>query len=71
VEATGDLEDDPDLTNRKFPGNPTLTYRSTEPFRVVGEVAAWEGHAPEQVAAMKARLAELEAQGETSLNESP
>lgn len=41
VEPTGALEDDPDLTDKKFPGNPTKSYRSTEPFRVVGEVSAW------------------------------
>src|SRR5690606_12151075 len=53
VEPTGELEDDPDLTDRKFPGNPTRSYRSTQPFRDVGEVTIWQGHPDEQVKAMK------------------
>lgn len=69
VEATGDLEDDPDLTDKKFPGNPTKSYRSTKPFRVVGEVCIWQGHAAEQVMAMKAALKKLDENGIKSLNE--
>lgn len=63
VEPTGELEDDPNLTNKKFPGNPTLSYRSQAPFKVVGEVTHWQGHPSEQVAAMKAGLEKLKAQG--------
>lgn len=69
VEPTGPIEDDPDLTDRKFPGNPTMSFRSTEPFRVVGELKNWEGHAPEQVAALKANLAKMREQGIQSLND--
>ena len=69
VEPTGPVEDDPDLTDRKFPGNPTRSYRSTHPFRVVGEVGVWEGHPPEQVRAMNDGLAKLEEQGVKSLND--
>lgn len=69
VEATGPVEDDPDLTDRKFPGNPTMSYRSTHPFRVVGEVRVWQGHPPEQVSAMRDGLAKLKEQGVRSLNE--
>ncbi|PHN01397.1 NAD(+)--rifampin ADP-ribosyltransferase [Flavilitoribacter nigricans] len=69
VEPTGEIEDDPDLTDRKFPGNPTMSYRSTQPFRVVGEVTVWQGHAPEQLEAMKASLAKLREQGINSLND--
>ncbi|RPD47482.1 NAD(+)--rifampin ADP-ribosyltransferase [Paracnuella aquatica] len=69
VEPTGPIEDDPDLTDRKFPGNPTKSYRSTQPFRVVGEVAAWQGHNAEQVQAMKDGLAKLKAAGVQSLND--
>lgn len=69
VEATGPVEDDPDLTDRKFPGNPTMSYRSTHPFRVVGEVGSWEGHPPEQVEAMKVGLDKLKERGVTSLND--
>lgn len=56
VEPTGDIEDDPDLTNQKFPGNQTKSYRSTQPFRVVGEISAWQGHPTELVDTMKAHL---------------
>ena len=69
VEATGPVEDDPDLTDRKFPGNPTMSYRSTHPFRVVGEVGVWQGHPPEQVRAMKDGLDKLKEQGVKSLND--
>jgi rifampin ADP-ribosylating transferase len=69
VEPTGALEDDPDLTDKKFPGNPTKSYRSTAPFRVVGEVTVWQGHAAEQVQAMKAALEKLNEQGIHSLND--
>lgn len=53
VEPTGELEDDPDLTNQRFPGNPTRSYRSRNPFKVVGEVTIWQGHSMEQIQAMK------------------
>lgn len=69
VEPTGAIEDDPDLTDRKFPGNPTKSYRSLKPFKVVGEVIHWQGHSPEQIQTMKAALAELEEQKIGSLNE--
>jgi rifampin ADP-ribosylating transferase len=62
VEPTGPIEDDPNLTDKKFPGNPTKSYRTKDPLRVTGEVLDWKGHAPEQLEAMKqnlARLAEL------------
>ncbi len=63
VEPTGPIEDDPNLTDKKFPGNPTLSYRSSHPFRVLGEVATWQGHTEEQVRAMKEGLARLKEQG--------
>ena len=63
VEPTGAIEDDPNLTNTKFPGNPTLSYRSRQPLRVVGEVEEWQGHPPEQVQAMKDNVARLLAAG--------
>lgn len=69
VEPTGAIEDDPDLTDKKFPGNPTKSYRSTHPFRVVGEVAKWQGHPLEQVKVMKDHLEKLKEQGIKSLNE--
>lgn len=69
VEPTGPIEDDPDLTDRKFPGNPTKSYRSLHPFKVVGEVTVWQGHSSEQVKTMKDGLAKLKEQGIDSLND--
>ena len=53
VKPTGPIEDDPNLTDKKFPGNPTKSYRSRDPLRVVGELTDWEGHAPDVLQAMK------------------
>jgi hypothetical protein len=63
VEPTGLVEDDPNLTDKKFPGNPTKSYRSKHPFKVVGEITVWQGHAPEQIKTMKDGLAKLKEQG--------
>ena len=62
VEPTGPIEDDPNLTDKKFPGNPTLSFRSREPLRVVGEVTLWEGHAPERLQQMREGVARAMAQ---------
>jgi Rifampin ADP-ribosyl transferase len=69
VEPTGEIENDPDLTDKKFPGNPTKSYRSMHPFKVVGEVTIWQGHPPEQVKTMKDALARLKEQDINSLND--
>ncbi|MDL5511145.1 NAD(+)--rifampin ADP-ribosyltransferase [Arenibacter sp. M-2] len=69
VEPIGEIEDDPDLTDKKFPGNPTKSYRSREPFRVVGEITIWRGHPAEQVRAMKEHLEKLKKQGVNSHND--
>jgi hypothetical protein len=61
VEPTGPLVDDPNLTDKKFPGNPTLSYRSRDPLRVVGEVTKWQGHAPDQLQQMRDNLKRLNA----------
>ncbi len=63
VEPTGDIEDDPNLTDKKFPGNPTKSYRSLHAFRVIGEVNDWQGHSDEQLKTMKDHLAKLKEQG--------
>lgn len=63
VEPTGPIMDDPNLTDKKFPGNPTQSYRSREPLRVTGEVTQWQGHSPEQLQEMKENLERLRAQG--------
>ncbi len=52
VEPTGPIEDDPNLTDKKYPGNPTKSYRSRNPLRVTGEVTDWQGHSPEQLIEM-------------------
>jgi rifampin ADP-ribosylating transferase len=57
VEPTGAFVDDPNLTDKKFPGNPTKSYRSREPLRVVEELLEWQGHSPEEIQAMKDGIA--------------
>jgi rifampin ADP-ribosylating transferase len=59
VEPTGAFQDDPNVTDRKFPGNPTRSYRSTEPIRVVREVADWTRLTPEALQTWRERLAVL------------
>jgi rifampin ADP-ribosylating transferase len=59
----GRFEDDPNLTDKKFPGNITASYRSLEPLRVAGEVENWVGHSPERLQEMKDNLARLNAEG--------
>lgn len=63
VEPTGPIEDDPNLTDKKFPGNPTKSYRSRDPIRVMGEVLDWEGHDPEVLQAMKDSVKRLHELG--------
>lgn len=63
VEPTGPIEDDPNVTDKKYPGNPTKSYRSREPLRVTGEVTDWQGHSPKELRAMKDHLERLKAQG--------
>ena len=63
VEPTGPIADDPNLTDKKFPGNPTKSYRSRHPLRVVGEVSDWQGHSPAQLQTMREHLARLRQQG--------
>ncbi|MDR0416520.1 MAG: NAD(+)--rifampin ADP-ribosyltransferase [Propionibacteriaceae bacterium] len=69
VEPTGPIEDDPNLTDQKFPGNPTRSYRSRAPLRVVAEAPEWEGHAPDVLQAMLDNLARLKALGVEAVNE--
>ena len=63
VEPTGPFEDDPNLTDKKFPGNRTASYRSRDPLRIIGEVAEWQGHPPEQLEAMRSNVARSTARG--------
>jgi rifampin ADP-ribosylating transferase len=59
----GEVVDDPNLTDKRFPGNPSMSYRSREPLRVVAEVTGWNGHTQEEVRQMKDGLATLAAEG--------
>ncbi len=69
VEPQGAIEDDPNVTDKRFPGNPTRSYRTKEPVKVVGELLDWVGHSPEQLRAMKDGLAELERRGEAVIDD--
>ncbi len=63
VEPTGALEDDPNVTDKKFPGNPTRSYRTRGPVRIVGEILDWTGHPAAQLQAMRNGLADLRRRG--------
>jgi rifampin ADP-ribosylating transferase len=63
VEPTGPIEDDPNLTDKKFPGNPTKSYRTKNSVRIIGEVNGWQGHSAEQLKTMKDHLERLKEQG--------
>lgn len=69
VEPTGPFEDDPNLTNQRFPGNPTRSYRTRHPLRVLDEVTDWEPHPPEVLRRMREHLAELERQGVEAIDD--
>ncbi len=69
VEPTGAIEDDPNLTNKRFPGNPTKSYRTRAALRVVGEVAEWTGHSPERLKEMREHLEKLKQQGIEAIEE--
>lgn len=63
VEPQGAVEDDPNVTDKKLPGNPTCSYRTEEPVLIVGELTDWEGHSPDQLQAMRAGLDGLRRRG--------
>lgn len=69
VEPTGPLEDDPNVTDRKFPGNPTRSYRTRDPVRIVGELVNWVGHSPEKLKAMREHLDELKRTGTGNIDD--
>jgi rifampin ADP-ribosylating transferase len=62
VEPTGSFEDDPNVTDKKFPGNPTRSYRSSEPLRIVGEVTEWRRLTPEELQDWRERIANLKGE---------
>jgi rifampin ADP-ribosylating transferase len=63
VEPLGPFEDDPNVTNKRFPGNPTQSYRTRHGLRIVGELEDWQGHDPQVLRAMLDHLAQLREQG--------
>lgn len=67
VEPTGPIMDDPNVTDKKFPGNPTLSYRSRDPLRALAEVTQWQGHAPERLQQMKDGIARLKTEGANNI----
>jgi rifampin ADP-ribosylating transferase len=69
VEPIGSLEDDPNVTDRKFPGNPTKSYRTRDPVRIVGELVDWVGHSPEKLEARRKRLDELRRTGAANIDD--
>jgi hypothetical protein len=69
VEPTGPIEDDPNLTDKKFPGNSTRSCRTRHPLRVVDEVLDWGGHSPEMLKNMRNHLDELKRQGIEAIND--
>ncbi|KQV48437.1 rifampin ADP-ribosyl transferase [Pelomonas sp. Root1217] len=69
VEPTGPIEDDPNLTDRKFPGNPTKSYRCKAGLRVTGEVMQWQGHSPEQLQTMLAHVQRMRELGIEAIQE--
>ena len=69
VEPTGDFEDDPNVTDKRFPGNPTHSFRSREPLRVVDELTEWIGHPPEQLQAMRDGIDALKQQGRADIED--
>lgn len=69
VEPTGSIEDDPNLTNKRFPGNPTMSYRSRDPVRIIGEVTDWKGHSPERLKEMHDFLENLRQRGVEAIEE--
>jgi rifampin ADP-ribosylating transferase len=69
VEPVGGYEDDPNVTDKKFPGNPTQSFRSREPLRVVRELADWVGHSPERLQAMRDGLEARRRQGTAQIED--
>ena len=69
VEPTGSIEDDPNLTDKRFPGNPTKSSRSRTPFRIIGEVTDWTGHSAEQLKEMRDHLENLKQRGVEAIEE--
>jgi rifampin ADP-ribosylating transferase len=69
VEPSGEFVDDPNVTNKRFPGNPTQSFRTSEPLRLVGELVDWVGHSPEKFQALRDGLDALQRQGSAQIED--
>ncbi|ASF41301.1 MULTISPECIES: NAD(+)--rifampin ADP-ribosyltransferase [Halobacillus] len=69
VEPVGDFENDPNVTDKKFPGNPTRSYRSKSPLKIVAELGSWERHSEEEINHMVTSIHELRAQGKAVIDD--
>lgn len=69
VEPTGGFEDDPNLTDKKFPGNPTRSFRTREPLRVLAEFVDWVGHPPDKLDAMRAAVQASQRSGTAKIED--
>ena len=69
VEPSGEFEDDPNVTDKRFPGNPTQSYRSRAPLRVVGEIVDWVGHSPEKLQAMRDGIEAMRRAGDAKIED--
>src|SRR3954462_13890966 len=69
VKPTGEFEDDPNVTDKRFPGNPTQSFRSREPLRIADELLDWVGHSPEKLEAMRAGLEALRQAGAAQIED--
>jgi hypothetical protein len=69
VEPTGPIENDPNLTDKKFPGNPTRSHRTREPLRVTDELTEWQGHALDALKTMRDNLEEMKRQGVEAIDD--
>ena len=65
VEPIGDFENDPNLTDKRFPGNPTRSYRSKSPLKIIAELGSWERHSDEEINHMLTSLKKLREQGKS------
>lgn len=69
VEPMGEFEDDPNVSNKRFPGNPTQSFRSRDPLRIVSELIDWVGHSPEKLQAMRTGLDAMKRQGAAQIQD--
>jgi len=69
VEPQGEFEDDPNLTNKRFPGNPTRSYRSKAPLKIIAELGSWERHSEAQITNMLESLNKLREQGKADIED--